>query len=154
MGIRVVCVGKAGEPHFAAATEYLKRIRRYIRIELVEVADEPVDRRPDDTVRRVEGERLLKALGKPSCVILADRQGRQLTSEQFAARLNDLLVSGKSDITFAVGGTLGVTAAVRARADETISFSQMTMAHQLARVVLLEQIYRAFKIIRGEKYHR
>lgn len=154
MPIRIVAVGKLGNSHFkAAATEYVKRIGRYMPIGTVEVADERIAKRSEDEVRRVEDERVMGAIPASSHVILADRRGRPLSSEQFARMLGQLLVSGRSNLTFIVGGTLGVGEKVRARADETVSFSQMTLAHQLARVVLLEQLYRAFTIIKGEKYH-
>lgn len=155
MTIRLVCVGKLAEPHFkAASAEYVKRISRYMPVEVLEVGDEPLAKRTERDVLRAEARRILSVLPKSSHVILLDRQGTQVTSEEFAQRVERLLIGGASNITFVVGGTLGVSDEVRAKADETVSFSQMTMAHQLARVVLLEQIYRAFTIIRGEKYHR
>lgn len=155
MPLRLVCVGKLSQAHFqAAAADYLKRICRHLPVETVEIADEPLGRRSDEEVRRREGVRILKAIPENFYVVLTDRQGRALTSERFAARLDKLLVGGRSNIAFVIGGTVGVSDEIRARADETVSFSQMTMAHQLARVVLLEQIYRALSIIRGEKYHR
>ncbi len=155
MPIRLVCVGKLGENHFkAAAAEYVKRIARYMPIEVVELADEPLDRRPERDVLRLEGDRILKSLPKDGHIILADSRGAPLTSEQFASRINDLLIAGRSSITFVCGGSLGVDERIRKQAADVVSFSRMTMGHQLARVVLLEQIYRAFTIIRGEKYHR
>lgn len=155
MAMRLVAVGKIGKGHLgAAAEEYAKRIRRHVRFDVVEVGDEPLGTRPDDEIVRREDERVVAAIPKSSHVILADRQGKKLSSEEFARLLEALLVGGKSDLTFVLGGTLGAGEKVRERADETVSFSQMTMAHGLARVVLLEQTYRAFAIMRGEKYHR
>lgn len=154
MAIRVVAVGKLAKGRFReAADDYLKRIARYIPIEVAEVAEERLSKRGVDEVRRAEDERILAAIPKSHHVILTDARGKRFTSEQFARMIEHLLLSGKSNITFVVGGTLGVGEKVRTRADETVSFSQMTLAHQLARVVLLEQVYRAFTIMRGEKYH-
>ncbi|RJQ54451.1 MAG: 23S rRNA (pseudouridine(1915)-N(3))-methyltransferase RlmH [Actinobacteria bacterium] len=155
MPVRLVAVGKLGERYFReAAAEYERRLKRYITFETVEVADEPLGRKPDEEALRLEGDRLLRRLPEAAHAILADRQGRLLTSEEFAGLIERLLLQGRSNIALLVGGTLGVDSRVRKRADDIVSFSRMTMGHQLARIVLLEQVYRAFTIIRGEKYHR
>ncbi len=155
MAVRLVCVGKLGESYYrAAAAEYAKRISRYVPIDTVEVPDVPLGGRARKEVLRLEGERILSSLQRDAHVILADPKGKQLSSEEFAGYPERLLVMGRSSIAFVLGGTLGVSDDVRKRAADVVSFSSMTMGDQLARVVLLEQIYRAFTIIRGEKYHR
>jgi 23S rRNA (pseudouridine1915-N3)-methyltransferase len=100
-----------------------------------------------------EGADLLRAIPEASYVVALDLGGPQLTSEEFSARLGGLMVSGRSDMTFAIGGSAGLSPAVLKRADERLALSRMTLPHQLARVVLLEQIYRAFRIMRNEPYH-
>lgn len=155
MPIRVVAVGRVADAGLrAAADEYLRRIRRHMPVDVVEVADESLAKRSALEVLRAEEARVLPVLRKSSYVILADSGGKLMSSEGFARMLEGLFLAGKSNITFVIGGTLGAGERVRATADDTVSFSRMTMAHGLARVVLLEQVYRAFTIMRGEKYHR
>jgi 23S rRNA (pseudouridine1915-N3)-methyltransferase len=151
--IRVAAVGRLKEAHWrAACEEYLKRLRPYATIEIAEVTDRDITR---DASRAViaEGADLLRAIPEASYVVALDLGGPQLTSEEFSARLGGLMVSGRSDMTFAIGGSAGLSPAVLKRADERLALSRMTLPHQLARVVLLEQIYRAFRIMRNEPYH-
>jgi len=151
--LRIATVGRVKEPHWrAACDEYLKRLRPYATLEVVEVPDRDIS---SDPVRAVasEGADLLRAVPEGSYVIALDLGGPELTSEQLSEHLAELMVRGRSDVTFVIGGSAGLAPAVRGRADERLALSKMTLPHQLARVVLLEQIYRAFRIMRNEPYH-
>lgn len=156
MNIDIIAVGKLKERFWAdACAEYLKRLGAYARVTVREVAD--IDPRKAGgaagAVER-EGASVLAALPERAHVILLAIDGKQRSSEGLSQRLDDLALAGKSDIAFVIGGSDGVSAEVRRRADETLSFGPITLPHNLARVVLLEQIYRAFKISRGEPYHK
>lgn len=156
MNITVVAVGKLKEKFWiAACEEYLKRLKGYAKVRVVEVADrDPAKCGGDDAARKAEGKDILKALPPHSHVLLLDVQGRQLSSEGISARLDAIALNGVSDITFVIGGSSGVSQDVYGAASETLSFGKITLPHNLARVVLLEQIYRAFRISRGEPYHK
>ena len=159
MKITVVCVGKIKEEYFRdAVSEYSKRLGRYCRLEIVEVADEKT---PDgasealeDAIRGKEADRILKKLPEDSYKIILDLGGCKMDSVVFGRRIEKLGVEGKSHIAFVIGGSLGLHQNVKQRADETLSFSDMTFPHQLMRVILLEQIYRGFRIVNGEPYHK
>lgn len=159
MPVTVVCVGKLRERFFAdAAAEYLKRLRRLMPVTVVEVPDEPEPVQPGEvqnemTLRR-EGERILARLSDRDHVIALCVDARQYESPELAARLDSLFTQGKSHIAFVIGGSLGLHPSVLARADERMSMSRMTFPHQLARVMLLEQLFRAAKINAGERYHK
>jgi 23S rRNA (pseudouridine1915-N3)-methyltransferase len=134
--------------------DYLVRLRRYFPVEVVEVQEEDMNRHPLEKVLAAEGERLLKRLPPGSHVIVLDRaRGKPLSSEELALKLSSLGVSGRSHVAFVLGGPLGLSPEVLERADERLSFGPITLPHALARLVLLEQLYRAVKIERGEKYH-
>jgi 23S rRNA (pseudouridine1915-N3)-methyltransferase len=151
--LRLAVVGRVKEPHWrAACDEYLKRLRPYATMDVVEVSDRDLGTDPGRAVA-AEGVDLLRALPDGSYVVVLDLGGTQRTSEQFSEDLAALMVRGRSDITFVIGGSAGLAPEVLARADVVLSLSKMTLPHQLARVVLLEQIYRAFKIMRNEPYH-
>lgn len=156
MAFTVVAVGKLKEKFWkAACDEYLKRLQPYMRTRIVEIADiDPARAGGVDAARRKEGEAILAALPAQAHVILLAIEGKERSSESFSQRLDSLLIQGKSDISFVIGGSDGVSEDVRARADETLSFGPITLPHNLARVVLLEQLYRAEKISRGEPYHK
>ncbi len=156
MKITVLAVGKLKERFWAdACAEYLKRLAGYAKVTVKEVADVDPDRAGGEKAACAkEGSAILAAISPCTHVILLAIEGTQLTSEQLAARIDALCLEGASDITFVIGGSLGVDQAVCERADETLSFGLITLPHNLARVVLLEQIYRAFKISRGEPYHK
>lgn len=156
MAFTVVAVGKLKEKFWkAACDEYLKRLQPYIRTRVVEIADiDPARAGGVDAARRKEGEAILAALPAQAHVILLAIEGKERSSESFSQRLDSLLIQGKSDISFVIGGSDGVSEDVRARANETLSFGPITLPHNLARVVLLEQLYRAEKISRGEPYHK
>lgn len=153
MKLRVVAVGKDRSGLYApAVVEYASRLSRYVPFAIVEV---PEARRLAGTPRAKdeEGEALLARLGAKERVVLLDERGTEETSEAFARRVGRWLTRGQ-DVAFVIGGADGVSDAVRARADESIALSRLTLAHRLARLVLVEQLYRAMTILRGERYHK
>lgn len=159
MPVTVICVGKLRERFFAdAAQEYVKRLRRLMPVTVVEVPDEPEPAQPgeaqNEMVLRREGERILARLSDRDHVIALCVDARQYESPELAARLDSLFTQGKSHIIFVIGGSLGLHPSVLRRADERMSMSRMTFPHQLARVMLLEQLFRAAKINAGERYHK
>ena len=151
MKYTVVCVGKLKERFWKdACAEYTKRLGAYAKVDIREVADiDPAKAGGVDAARDKEGAAILAALPSRAHVILLAIEGKE-----FSARLDDLMLRGNSDIAFVIGGSDGVNDDVRAHADEMLSFGRITLPHNLARVVLLEQIYRACKISRGEPYHK
>jgi len=152
--IRIVAVGRLKERFWSeAAGEYLKRLGPYADVRVVEVADRDPGRGEDRALAE-EASAVLRALPDSTHVIALDIGGRQMSSEQLAERLSQLALEGRSDVSFVIGGSLGLAPEALARADERLSLGPMTLPHNLARVVLLEQVYRAFKIIRGEPYHK
>ncbi len=154
--IRIVAVGKLKKRFWNdACEEYLTRLRSYVKVELVEVADvDPEKAGGIEAAREKEGAAILRAVPEASHMILLAIEGKQRSSEGLAARLDELALQGASDISFVIGGSDGSSAAVYARANEQLSFGKITLPHNLARVVLLEQVYRACKISRGEPYHK
>ncbi len=159
MKIRILCVGRLKEAFFRdAVQEYGKRLTRYAKVEIIEVPDEKAPESLSDALResvmKREGERLLAKLQEGEYVIALAIDGTPLSSEDFSAALGRLMNQGKSAVTFVIGGSLGLSEAVLCRADYRLSFSRMTFPHQLMRVILLEQIYRAEKILSGEPYHK
>lgn len=152
MRIKLVCVGKLKEKYLKdACVEYSKRISGFGRIEIIEVQDEKDDR-PDTLF--VEAERILKNLRPSDYIVTMEIMGNMISSEQLADKMSKLAVRGISDMTFIIGSSNGLHEAVTKKADYKLSFSKMTFPHQLARVMLLEQIYRAYKINQGGKYHK
>ena len=156
MKINVIAVGKLKEKFWAdACAEYMKRLKGYAKVEVREVPDfDPNRCGGEEGARKKEGKAILEALPERSHIILLDVGGKQLSSEGIAARIDALTLSGISEITFIVGGSGGVSRSILEVADEKLSFGKITLPHNLARVVLLEQIYRAIKISRGEPYHK
>lgn len=159
MKITLLTVGKIKEKYFnAAIDEYSKRLSRYCKLEIIEVADEKTpDKAPEAINRQIkekEGERLLAAMKEDAYIIALAIDGTELSSEKLAVKMNQITLNGKSHIIFVIGGSLGLSDAVLKCADFKLSFSPMTFPHQLMRVVLLEQIYRTFKINAGEPYHK
>jgi 23S rRNA (pseudouridine1915-N3)-methyltransferase len=151
--LRIAAVGKLKEPYWrAACAEYVKRLGRYATVEMIEVPDRDLAIGAERAVA-AEGADLMRAIPQGSYVLTLEIGGAQHSSEGFAARLETLMVEGRADLTFVVGGSAGLAPDVLARADETVSLSRMTLPHQLCRVVLLEQVYRAFRIMRNEPYH-
>lgn len=158
MQFKIVAVGKAREPFIqAGAEEYLKRLRPYGRFAVAELADEPLPARltpgQEKKILAAEGARIREALRDGDFVVCLDRQGKALSSEEFAAFLDELAGRGRSSVAFVIGGTIGLDPALLKEAGMSLSLSKMTLPHQLARLFLLEQLYRAFKIRRGEPYH-
>lgn len=150
--LRVVAVGKIKERYLQEGiAEYRKRLRPYTRMTIEEVPDEPL-RGEGKKAREDEGNRILNRVGATAYLVALDRRGKAYSSEEFAAWLGDREMAGK-EVVFAVGGTTGLSPRVLERADASLSFSRLTFPHQLFRLLLLEQIYRAFKILRGEPYH-
>lgn len=157
--VTLLTVGKIKEKYFSdAINEYVKRLSRYCKIEIVEVADEKTPDRASDVMKEqikdIEGERILKYIKSGMYVITLAIEGKMYSSTEFAAKIEKLEVSGKSNIAFVIGGSLGLSKSVLNISDEKISFSNMTFPHQLMRVILLEQVYRGFKINTNEPYHK
>lgn len=158
MKIRIVAVGKLKEKYLReGVAEYEKRLAPFASVELRETREEYMAENPSEAQRQQtlakEGERLLRLVPERSFLIVLDVGGKLLSSEALAKELASLALQGQSDLAFLIGGAFGLSPAVRERADLRISFSPMTFTHQMVRLLLYEQIYRAFKINRGEKYH-
>lgn len=159
MKITVITVGKIKEKYLKdAIAEYSKRLSRYCKLEILEVADEKTPDGASETVeeniRDKEGERILKLIKEDAYVITLEIGGKMLTSEELADRIETLGIQGKSHLVFVIGGSIGLGKEVLRRSDYALSFSKMTFPHQLMRVILLEQIYRSYRIINGEPYHK
>ena len=159
MKVKVLCVGRLKEKFYVqACDEFKKRISRYGEIEIAEVNDEkaPEQLSPAlmEQVKTAEGKRILERVLPGEYFIAMDLKGKELTSPELSQLMEEVMNSGKSRIDFAVGGSLGLSAEVLSRADKRISFGKPTFSHQIFRIMLLEQIYRAFKIMRGEPYHK
>lgn len=159
MNITLITVGKIKEKYFRdAISEYAKRLSRYCKLDIVEVADEKTpDKASDiveDQIKYKEAERIMKYIKDDAyCVALAI-EGKKMDSVTLARHIDQLGLSGRSNICFVIGGSLGLHSVVLNRADEKLSFSDMTFPHQLMRVILLEQIYRSYRIINKEPYHK
>ena len=159
MKITVITVGKIKEKYLKdAIAEYSKRLSKYCKLEIIEVADEKT---PDnasevveDSIRSKEAERILKYVKDDAFVITLEINGKQLSSEELADKIDKLGVQGTSHIIFIIGGSIGLGHEVLQKSNFALSFSKMTFPHQLMRVVLLEQIYRSYRIINGEPYHK
>ena len=159
MKITVISVGKLKEKYLRdGISEYVKRLGRYCKVELIEVADEKT---PDGAsealeqqIKDVEGERILARIRSGDYVTALAIEGEMVDSPQLAARIEKLGVQGESSLVFVIGGSLGLSEKVLQRADWKLSFSRMTFPHQLMRMILLEQIYRSFRIIHHEPYHK
>lgn len=158
MNITILCIGKLKERYWSEAVqEYSKRLGKYCSLTINELKEEKADNASaaeEAAVKEAEGKNLLRQIKKESYVIALEIQGKELTSEALSEKIEALGVSGKSDLVFLIGGSLGLSDEVLTRADFRLSFSKMTFPHQMMRVILLEQIYRSFKIIRNETYHK
>ncbi|MCI8835242.1 MAG: 23S rRNA (pseudouridine(1915)-N(3))-methyltransferase RlmH [Ruminococcus sp.] len=159
MKITVLAVGKIRERYLQdAIEEYRKRLSKYCKLEIIEVADEKVPEQAglamEDMIRNKEAERLLKYIKSDAYVITLEIQGKMLTSEEMADQIEQLGIQGKSQICFVIGGSIGLGGKIRKRADYALSFSKMTFPHPLMRVILLEQVYRSYRIMKGEPYHK
>lgn len=159
MKITVIAVGKIKEKFYReAVAEYEKRLGRYCKLEIIQVEDERTPDRAGEAleteIRRREAERIMRYIREDAYVATLEIQGRMFDSVGFADRIGNLAVQGTSHIQFVIGGSLGLHETVCKRADLAVSFSKMTFPHQMMRVILLEQIYRAYRIINGEPYHK
>ena len=159
MTIRIVCAGKLKEKYITEAVEdYRKRLSRFASVEIQEVPDERIPDNASAAEERIavdrEGERLLSKIQSQDFVIALAIDGRSLSSESFADYLRSLQNHGRSSVAFVIGGSLGLSSAVMERADAKLSLSAMTFPHRLARILILEQTYRAFKILNNEPYHK
>ena len=159
MKITVITVGKIKEKYLRdAIAEYTKRLSRYCKLEIIEVADEKTPNQAGETVeeqiRDKEGERILKYIRDDMYVITLEIGGKMLSSEELADKINMLGIQGQSSVAFVIGGSIGLGREVLKRSDYALSFSKMTFPHQLMRVILLEQVYRSYRIINGEPYHK
>ena len=159
MNITIVSVGKLKEKYLKMGIdEYAKRLSSYAKIDFVEVPDEKAPEQLSDAemelVKKKEGERILAKINDGTHVIALALDGKMKTSEQMAADLDALMTYGKSKVAFIIGGSLGLHDDVLKRADEKLCFGKMTLPHQLMKLVLVEQIYRSFRIIKGEPYHK
>lgn len=158
MKITIACVGKLKEKYLTAGVEeYAKRLQPFCKLEITSISEEKMPQDPSDAekeqVLAKETKRLLKLIPEHSYVFLLDLQGQELTSPGLAAKMDGLALRGESHLTFVIGGAFGYTDELRRRADFRWSFSKLTFTHQMIRLLLVEQIYRAFKISHGEKYH-
>lgn len=159
MNITVISVGKIKEKYLVdGIAEYSKRLSKYCKLNLIEVSDEkaPENLSVQDEliVKKKEGTRILSKIKENTYLIVLAIDGEQLTSEKFSKKMDKLMVGGVSDISFVIGGSLGLSDEVMERSDYNLSFSKMTFPHQLMKMVLLEQIYRGWRIIKGEPYHK
>lgn len=159
MKITILTVGKIKEKYLKdAIAEYAKRLSRYCKLEIVEVADEKTIENASQVletqIRDKEAERLMKYIREDAYVITLEIKGKQLTSEELSEKINQLGIQGKGHIIFVIGGSIGLGDEILKRSDYALSFSKMTFPHQLMRVILLEQIYRSYRIINGEPYHK
>ncbi len=159
MQISILCVGKVREKFFAdAIREYEKRLSRYTKIQIFEVTDEKTpdhaSEAMEDLIRAKEGERLKRYIREGMYTIALDIAGKQCDSVAFSRKISNLMLFGESHIAFIIGGSLGLHSSILHSANERLSFSMMTFPHQLMRVILFEQIYRAMRIMNGEPYHK
>lgn len=159
MKITIVCVGKIKEKFYRdALAEYTKRLSRYCSLSITEVADEKTKEQASDVecaiIKDREGERILKSIREDGYVIALAIDGKNLDSVELSKKIEKLALTGKSNLYFVIGGSLGLSDEVMKRANYKLSFSRMTFPHQLMRVILLEQIYRSYRIINHEPYHK
>lgn len=159
MKITLITVGKIKEKYWnMAIDEYSKRLSRYCKLNIIEVQDEKTIEEPSDAqanmIKDKEGERILSSIPEGAYVIALAIEGKMLDSVELSNKIEDILVKGNSNIVLIIGGSLGLSNAVMNRADYKLSFSKMTFPHQMMRVILLEQVYRAFRISNGEPYHK
>ncbi len=158
LSINIICIGKLKENFFRdAITEYSKRLSKYCNLNFIELPDEKLPSKLNDkiidNIKDSEGKKILSHLKKDSYKICLDLNGKQYSSEEFSSKIDSIALNYNSSITFIIGGTLGISKDVLNIADEKICFSKMTFPHQLIRVFLVEQLFRAFKISNNETYH-
>lgn len=159
MKIKIVTVGKLKEKYLKdGIAEYSKRISRFAAVEMIELADEKTPDRASDSenekILNLEGNRILSKIGDREFVVVLAIEGKTLSSEEFSKQLEQASINGYSTLTFVIGGSLGLSPQVKKRANLSLSFGRLTLPHQLMRLVLVEQIYRAFTIQQGSPYHK
>ena len=158
MRLKIICPGKAKGPYQELSSEYVKRIGAYAQVSVIETPEVRYVKEPPpkerDRILAAEAAAIQAKLDPRDCLIALDMRGRELSSEEFAAYLGERTARGVSSFSLIIGGSLGLDAALKARADLCLSLSRMTLPHLLARVVLLEQVYRALSILRGDPYHK
>ena len=159
MKIKIVTVGKLKEKYLKdGIAEYSKRLSRFANLEMIELADEKTPDRASDSenqkILELEGTRILSKIGERDFVIVLAIEGKTLSSEEFSKQLEQAPINGFSTLTFVIGGSLGLSPQIKKRANLSISFGRLTLPHQLMRLVLVEQIYRAFTIQQGSPYHK
>ena len=158
MKVTLICVGKVKEKFYRdAIKEYEKRLGAYIKLNTIEINDEKVKVENDSEISLAmekEGNNILSKIKDTQYVITLEILGKSISSEQFAAKIDNLMLTGKSDVVLVIGGSYGLSDSVKKRSDYALSFSKMTFPHQMMRVVLLEQVYRAYRIITGASYHK
>ena len=158
MKVTLICVGKVKERFYREAIkEYEKRLGAYIKLNTIEINDEKVKAENDSEIALAmekEGNNILSKIKDTQYVITLEILGKSISSEQFAAKIDNLMLTGKSDVVLVIGGSYGLSDSVKKRSDYALSFSKMTFPHQMMRVVLLEQVYRAYRIITGASYHK
>lgn len=159
MQIQIITVGKLKENYLKQGlAEYEKRLKPYAKVKITELKDEPTPQQATEKeerqIKTIEGERILAKIPADGFVIALDLRGKALTSEQLAQTINEQMIYGTKSLVFIIGGSLGLSEEVLSRSDLRLSFGKLTYPHQLMRLILVEQIYRAFKIIRGEPYHK
>lgn len=159
MNITVICIGKLKEKYWRdAIAEYSKRLKSYCSLSICELKEAKLSANAGPAeelaVKKAEGEAILAHIPKNMYVVTLEIKGKRLTSEGLAGKIEELGLSGRSDVGFVIGGSLGLSEEVSRRADLKLSFSDMTFPHQMMRVILLEQIYRSFKILHKEPYHK
>lgn len=158
LNIHIICVGKLKEQYFKdAIEEYAKRLTKYCKLEIIEVSDEKLPSKINDSIiNEIKNKECLKIkskIKKDSYIISLDLSGKNLSSIQFSKKIEDISLNYNSSITFIIGGTLGLTKDILSLSNEKLCFSNMTFPHQLIRIFLLEQLFRAFKILKNETYH-
>lgn len=159
MNIRIIAVGKIKEKYIQdGIKEFSKRLSRYCVLDIIEIEDEKAPEnlsvKEMEIVKYKEGEKILTKVPQNSFIISLEIQGKQISSVDLSKKMEDLMIGGVNDITFVIGGSLGLSQVVSNRANYKLSFSKMTFPHQLMRLILLEQIYRGFRIMKGEPYHK
>ena len=159
MNLNIICVGKIKEKYLLDGIhEYKKRISKYSNINIIELADEPIpdnaSKKEAEIIKSKEAEKIRKYIGSHDFVISLDLKGRQISSEEFAQKIQDITTQGYSTIDFIIGGSLGLENSLVTNSNMVLSFSKLTFPHQLFRMILLEQIYRCFKINNNETYHK
>ncbi len=159
MKIRILTIGKLKEKYLVnGINEYIKRLNAYCKVEMVEVGDEPIPDNASENVENIikdkEADKIVAKIKDDEYVIVLDLHGKEIDSVAFSKHIEECMIRGKSTITFVIGGSLGLGKSLLQRADYRLCFSKMTFPHQLMKLILVEQVYRAFKIMRRETYHK